>query len=62
MRQSATEPVVTVTNFSLFLTRLPTDGALYEFLYAEYRGTNYDADMAALAAEPRDIAWHKVCT
>lgn len=48
-------------NFSLFLTRLPSDGKLYEFLYCEYTGTDYDADMAALAAEPRDAAWHALC-
>ena len=47
-------------NFSIFVTQLD-DGNYYEFGYYEYTGKNYDADMAALAAEPRNIEWLKVC-
>jgi L-rhamnose mutarotase len=47
-------------NFSIFLTKLE-DGNYYEFGYYEYAGQNYEADMAALASEPRNIAWLKIC-
>ncbi len=42
-------------NFSIFLQQV--DGKWYEFGYYEYTGKNYDADMAKLAQEPRNIAW-----
>jgi len=45
-------------DFSIFMTRLD-DGNYYEFGYYEYTGSNYEADMAALAAEPRNIEWLK---
>ena len=48
-----------LTNFSIFLQ--PVHGRLLLFLYCEYVGANYAADMAALAAEPRDAAWHALC-
>ena len=47
-------------NFSIFLHRLP-DGRLYEFAYFEYVGDDLDADMAALNAEPRNLAWLTRC-
>ena len=47
-------------NFSIFLTRLD-DGTYYEFGYYEYTGGNYEADMAALDAEPRNKSWLKIC-
>ncbi len=47
-------------NFSIFLQRLP-DGRLYEFAYAEYTGDDYERDMAALDAEPRNRAWLARC-
>jgi len=47
-------------NFSIFLTQLD-DGNYYEFGYYEYTGTNYEADMAALDAEPRNKDWLKIC-
>ncbi len=31
------------------------------FLYAEYVGADFAASMAALAAEPRDAEWHRLC-
>lgn len=43
-------------NFSIFLARLP-DGKLYLFGYYEYHGVDYEADMAALNAEPRNSEW-----
>jgi L-rhamnose mutarotase len=46
-------------NFSIFMTE--AKGALLLFLYAEYTGEDYEADMAALAAEPQDVEWHKLC-
>lgn len=30
-------------------------------LRKQYTGSDYEADMAALSAEPRDVAWHKLC-
>jgi L-rhamnose mutarotase len=47
-------------NFSIFLTRLD-DGNYYEFGYYEYTGQNYESDMAALDAEPRNKEWLKIC-
>jgi len=46
-------------NFSIFLQQI--EGKWYEFGYYEYTGDNFDADMAELAKEPRNIAWLKVC-
>ena len=43
-------------NFSIFHQVLGEKHLL--FLYGEYTGSNYDADMLALSAEPRDLAWH----
>ena len=47
-------------NFSIFLHRLD-DGNYYEFGYYEYVGDDFEADMAQLAAEPRNKAWLEVC-
>jgi L-rhamnose mutarotase len=44
-------------NFSIFLEQV--NGQWYEFGYYEYTGKDYDADMAKLAQEPRNIAWLK---
>jgi len=46
-------------NFSIFLTQI--DGKWYEFGYYEHTGDDFDADMAKLAQEPRNIEWLKVC-
>lgn len=43
-------------NFSIFLRQLD-DGQYYLFGYYEYVGDNYEADMAKLAAEPRNKEW-----
>ena len=47
-------------NFSIYLQRLP-DGNHYLFGYYEYDGTDYAADMARLAAEPRNREWLARC-
>jgi L-rhamnose mutarotase len=47
-------------NFSIFFTKLD-DGNYYEFGYYEYVGKDYDKDMAALDAEPRNKEWLKIC-
>jgi L-rhamnose mutarotase len=49
-----------MSNFSIFVDKLP-DGNHYLFLYFEYTGDDYEADMAALAAEPRNKQWLSVC-
>jgi L-rhamnose mutarotase len=46
-------------NFSIFLTEI--DGKWYEFGYYEYTGDSFDADMAKLAEEPRNIEWLETC-
>ncbi|MHC4260071.1 MAG: L-rhamnose mutarotase [Planctomycetota bacterium] len=46
-------------NFSIFLHEI--DGKWYEFGYYEYTGNDFEADMAKLATEPRNIEWLKVC-
>jgi L-rhamnose mutarotase len=49
-----------IHNFSIFLRPFP-NGALYLFGYYEYVGTDYDADMRRLAAEPENQAWLVLC-
>ncbi len=46
-------------NFSIFLRRIGEEW--FEFGYCEYRGADFESDMAALAAEPRNQAWLDVC-
>jgi L-rhamnose mutarotase len=43
-------------NFSIFLHQLD-NGQYYLFGYYEYTGDDYKADMAKLAAEPRNQEW-----
>ena len=43
-------------NFSIFIHQLD-DGKYYLFGYYEYTGTDYDADMTKLSAEPRNQKW-----
>lgn len=47
-------------NFSIFLHQFD-DGNYYEFGYYEYTGDDFEADMAVLAIEDRNIEWLKVC-
>lgn len=46
-------------NFSIFIKQFD-DGKWYLFGYYEYTGENYEADMAALDKEPRNIEWLSV--
>ncbi len=46
-------------NYSIFLHRI--DDRWFEFGYYEYAGRDFDADMAALAAEQRNQEWLKNC-
>jgi L-rhamnose mutarotase len=46
-------------NFSIFLHQIR--GKWYEFGYYEYTGDDFEADMARLAAEPRNQEWLEVC-
>ena len=43
-------------NFSIFIKQFD-DGKSYLFGYYEYTGNNYEADMAALDKEQRNIEW-----
>ena len=46
-------------NFSIFLHQIGQEW--FEFGYYEYTGTDFEADMAALSAEPRNQAWLEIC-
>jgi L-rhamnose mutarotase len=47
-----------IRNYSIFL-REPEN---VMFAYYEYHGTDHDADMKAMAADPRTQAWWAVCS
>lgn len=49
-----------IRNYSIFLRRLP-DGRLYLFSYCEYVGSDFAADMAAIANHPVTRQWWAVC-
>jgi L-rhamnose mutarotase len=49
-----------IRNYSIYLRQLP-DGKHYLFSYFEYIGTNFDADMAKMAADPTTQKWWDVC-
>ena len=46
-----------ITNYSIYL-REPEN---LMFAYFEYTGTDYDADMARIAADPKTQEWWAVC-
>lgn len=48
-----------IHNFTIFIQKLP-DGKHYLFMYFEYVGSNYAADMAKMAADPITQAWWKL--
>ena len=48
-----------IRNFSIYLEQIGDQW--YEFGYYEYRGDDYDGDMAQLAREPRNIEWLEMC-
>lgn len=43
-------------NYTIYLRRLP-DGRLYLFSHFEYHGSDFAADMAAMAADPLTQQW-----
>ncbi len=47
-------------NYSIYLRQMP-DGRHYLFSYFEYTGTDFAADMAMMAADPKTQAWWAVC-
>ncbi len=48
-----------IRNYSIYLRRMP-DGNLYLFSYFEYVGSDHEADMAKLAANPKVKEWWKL--
>jgi L-rhamnose mutarotase len=46
-----------IQNFSIHEREI--NGQLYLFAYLEYTGTNFDADMARMAADPETQRWWK---
>lgn len=48
-----------IRNYSIFLRKLP-DGNHYLFSYFEYTGDNFEADTAAIAADPKTQEWWKL--
>ena len=48
-----------IRNYSIFLRKLP-DGKHYLFSYFEYVGSDFAADMAAMAADSRTQEWWKI--
>ncbi len=52
--------IANMENFSIFIHQFD-DGKYYLFGYYEYTGENFEADMAKIAKEERNIAWLKVC-
>ena len=49
-----------IANYSIYLRKLP-DGKYYLFSYFEYTGTDFDADMAMMAADEMTQKWWDVC-
>lgn len=49
-----------IQNYSIYLRRLP-DGKHYLFSYFEYAGSDFDADMAKMAADATTQKWWDVC-
>lgn len=49
-----------IRNYSIYLGTMD-DGNPYLFSYFEYTGTDFDADMAKMAADPTTQEWWAVC-
>ncbi len=49
-----------IRNYSIYLGQLD-DGQPYLFSYFEYTGTDFDADMARMAADPTTQHWWSFC-
>lgn len=48
-------------NFSIYLRQLPPAGDYFLFSYYEYIGTDYEADVAKIAADPTTQEWWSHC-
>ena len=48
-----------IRNYSIYLRRI--EGKPFLFSYFEYTGSDYAADMAAMAADPLTLEWWSVC-
>ena len=49
-----------IQNYSIYLGELEQD-KYYLFSYFEYIGTDFDADMAKMAADPTTQKWWELC-
>jgi L-rhamnose mutarotase len=49
-----------ISNYSIFLRKMD-DGRHYLFGYFEYSGTDYEADLAKMAADPTTQKWWALC-
>lgn len=49
-----------IRNYSIYLHRMP-DGQHLLFSYFEYKGDDFAADMARMAADPATQDWWKLC-
>lgn len=49
-----------ISNYSIYLRKLP-GGKTYLFSYFEYTGSDFEADMAKMAADPMTQKWWDVC-
>lgn len=49
-----------IRNYSIYL-RTFDDGRHFLFSYFEYNGEDFDADMAAMAADPETQRWWEFC-
>ena len=49
-----------ISNYSIYMRKL-LNGRNYLFSYLEYTGSDFDADMAKMAADPMTQKWWDVC-
>lgn len=49
-----------IQNYSIYLRQLE-DGQFYLFSYFEYTGSNFEADMARMAADATTQRWWSLC-
>ena len=49
-----------IRNYSIYF-RTFDDGRHFLFTYFEYVGSDFDADMAAIAADPETLRWWDLC-
>jgi L-rhamnose mutarotase len=48
-----------IRNYSIYLSQI--NGQYYLYSYFEYTGKDYQADMAAMAKDPKTQEWWEVC-